>query len=76
MPRPPDPLPHSFELIAEGIWQVDQRRWKLGVHFPNRMTIVRLSQGPNAGCLWVHSPVSIDEVGERLRHSLAWLATE
>ena len=61
MPTPPPPLPHQIESVDASLWAVEQHRYLYGVHFRNRMTIVRLSVGPGAGRLWVHSPVSIDD---------------
>lgn len=43
--------------LADNIWTVDFDFFNFGIHFPGRMTVVRLSDGG----LWLHSPVPIDD---------------
>lgn len=43
--------------IASEVWEVTYDHHAFGLHFPGRMTIVRL---PSGG-LWLHSPVPIDD---------------
>lgn len=61
MPKPPPPLPHALEPIADNLWAVEQHRFLYKVHFRNRMCVVRLQHGEHAGRLWIHSPVTIDD---------------
>lgn len=46
-----------LEKIADDVWVVSHDLFTLGIHFPGRMTVVRLS----GGGLWLHSPVPIDD---------------
>ncbi len=46
-----------LKSIGEEIWVVEHDLFALGIHFPGRMTVVRLSDGR----LWLHSPVPIDD---------------
>jgi len=55
-----------LERIADDIWVVGHDLFTFGIHFPGRMTVIRLSDGG----LWLHSPVPIDD---RLADALAEL---
>lgn len=46
-----------LEKIAEDVWVVGHDLFTMGIHFPGRMTVVRLSNGD----LWLHSPVPVDD---------------
>lgn len=46
-----------LQPIADDVWTAAHDLKMFGVHFPGRMTVVRL-QG---GALWLHSPVPIDD---------------
>ena len=46
-----------LEQIADDVWVVGHDLFTFGIHFPGRMTVVRLSDGG----LWLHSPVPVDD---------------
>ncbi len=43
--------------LAENLWVVEYDFFNMGIHFPGRMTVIRLQ---NDG-LWLHSPVPVDD---------------
>jgi hypothetical protein len=49
--------PKTLQPVGDDLWVVANDVFALGVHFPGRMTVVRLSDGG----LWLHSPVPIDD---------------
>lgn len=46
-----------LQPLTDNVWTVDHDLFTMGIHFPGRMTVVRLSDGG----LWLHSPVPIDD---------------
>ena len=46
-----------LQAIGDDIWVVDHDFFNFGIHFPGRMTVIRLKSGG----LWLHSPVPIDD---------------
>ena len=49
--------PKILEPLGDDLWAVRHDVFTMGLHFPGRMTVVRLSDGG----LWLHSPVPIDD---------------
>lgn len=46
-----------LKRVTHDLWTVEHDLFSMGLHFPGRMTVVRLSDGG----LWLHSPVPIDD---------------
>lgn len=46
-----------LEKISDDVWVANYDLFTFGIHFPGRMTVVRLSSGG----LWLHSPIPIDD---------------
>ena len=46
-----------LQTLGKGIWAVTYDFYAFGIHFPGRMTVVRLTSGD----LWLCSPVPIDD---------------
>ena len=50
----------ALNQLADNLWEYSHPYRPLGFEIGHRMTAVRLSTGPDAGGLWVHSPTPLD----------------